>query len=118
MIRSHSRSGALLPNAAPDSRSGWNSIEIDAPFRDLFELAPVAYHEIDAAGIVQRVNQAECRILQFPREEMIGRPIWEFVSADQQAECRQSILRKVSYQELLEPHEHDFIRRDGGYAYS
>jgi PAS domain S-box-containing protein len=81
----------------------------------LFELAPVAYHEIDAAGIVRRVNQAECRILQFPREEMIGKPIWEFVSADQQAECRQSILRKVSYQELLEPHEHDFIRRDGGY---
>jgi len=115
MIRGHSESGALLPNAASDSRSDWNSIEIDAPFRDLFELAPVAYHEIDAAGIVRRVNQAECRILQFPREEMIGRPIWEFVSADQQAECRQSILRKVSYQELLEPHEHDFIRRDGGY---
>jgi PAS domain S-box-containing protein len=115
MIRGHSESGALLPNAASDSRSDWNSIEIDAPFRDLFELAPVAYHEIDAAGIVRRVNQAECRILQFPREEMIGKPIWEFVSADQQAECRQSILRKVSYQELLEPHEHDFIRRDGGY---
>ncbi len=115
MIRGHSESGALLPNAASGSRSDWNSIEIDAPFRDLFELAPVAYHEIDSAGIVRRVNQAECRILQFPREEMIGRPIWEFVSADQQAECRQSILRKVSYQELLEPHEHDFIRRDGGY---
>jgi PAS domain S-box-containing protein len=115
MIRGHSESGALLPNAATKSRPDRNSIEIDAPFRDLFELAPVAYHEIDAAGILRRVNQAECRILQFSREEMIGRPIWEFVSADQQAECRQAILRKVSCDELLEPHEYDFIRRDGGY---
>jgi len=115
MIRGHSESGALLPNAAPKSRPDRNYIEIDAPFRDLFELSPVAYHEIDAAGILRRVNQAECRILQFSREEMIGRPIWEFVSADQQAECRQAILRKVSCDELLEPHEYDFIRRDGGY---
>src|SRR5229473_6919025 len=115
MIRGHSESGALLPNAATKSRPDRNSIEIDAPFRDLFELAPVAYHEIDAAGILRRVNQAECRILQFSREEMIGRPIWEFVSADQQAECRQAILRKISCDELLEPHEYDFIRRDGGY---
>jgi len=115
MIRSRSETGKLPPNAAPEPQPDRDSIEIDAPFRDLFELAPVAYHEIDSGGILRRVNQAECRMLRFPSEEMIGRPIWEFVSADQQAECRQAIRRKVSYEELLEPYEHDFIRRDGGY---
>src|SRR5579863_4858220 len=114
MIRSRSETGKLPPNAAPEPQPDRDSIEIDAPFRDLFELAPVAYHEIDSGGILRRVNQAECRMLRFPSEEMIGRPIWEFVSADQQAECRQAIRRKVSYEELLEPYEHDFIRRDGG----
>src|SRR5579864_1131691 len=113
MIRGRTESTPPALPAAP--QTGGHSHEMDTPFRELFELAPVAYHEIDSAGVLRRVNQAECRMLRFSAEEMIGKPVWEFVSADQQVECRHAIHRKVSCEELLEPYEHDFLRRDGGY---
>ena len=92
-----------------------NSSEIASPFRELFEFAPVSYHEIDAAGVLRRVNQTECRMLGYTREEMIGRPVWQFVAADQQEQCRKAIRRKVAGEEHLAPFERDFLRRDGGY---
>jgi PAS domain S-box-containing protein len=92
-----------------------NSPEIASPFRELFEFAPVSYHEIDAAGVLRRVNQTECRMLGYTREEMIGRPVWQFVAGDQQEQCREAIRRKVAGEEHLAPFERDFLRRDGGY---
>jgi PAS domain-containing protein len=35
-------------------------------FRQLFEEAPVAYHEIDREGLITRVNRAECELLGYP----------------------------------------------------
>jgi PAS domain S-box-containing protein len=75
----------------------------------------VAYHEIDAMGILRRVNQTECRMLGYTREEMVGKPVWQFVAADQQEQSRQAIRRKVSGEEPPAPFERDFLRRDGGY---
>ncbi|HKW99498.1 MAG TPA: ATP-binding protein [Bryobacteraceae bacterium] len=116
MIRGHSSSTDKPgPKSLPVTQIIEPITEIESSFRELFELAPVAYHEIDASGILRRVNQAECRMLRFAPEEMIGKPVWEFVSTDQQRECREAIYRKVSCEELIEPYEHDFIRRDGGY---
>src|SRR5690349_19696381 len=98
--------------AGEDFVSSRNSLEIDSPFRELFEFAPVSYHEIDAAGILRRVNQTECRMLGYTSEEMIGRPVWQFVAADQQEQCREAIRRKTAGEEHLAPFERDFLRRD------
>ena len=43
------------------------SLELDAPFRELSQYAPVAYHQIDATGSVRRVNQTEYRLLGVPQ---------------------------------------------------
>ena len=115
MIRTGIPSGPL-PAAPPRGRaSSKNSPELDTTFRELFEFAPVAYHEIDATGILRRVNQTECRMLGYTAAEMIGNPVWQFVAADQQEQCRQSIERKIAGEEPLSPFERDFLRRDGGY---
>jgi len=115
MIRTGIPSGPL-PAAPPRGRaSSKNSPELDTTFRELFEFAPVAYHEIDATGILRRVNQTECRMLGYTAAEMIGNPVWQFVAADQQEQCRQSIERKIGGDEPLSPFERDFLRRDGGY---
>ena len=84
-------------------------------YRELFELAPVAYHEMDAAGILRRVNQTECRMLGYTRDEMVGKPVWHFVAADQQEEAREAVRRKVTGEDPPAPFERDFLRRDGGY---
>ena len=103
------------PPVAAGVNTPQNSSEIDSPFRELFEFAPVSYHEIDAAGILRRVNQTECRMLGYTCEEMIGRPVWQYVAADQQEQCQDAIRRKVAGEEHLAPFERDFLRRDGGY---
>ncbi len=115
MIRTGTPSGTL-PAAPPRGRaSSQNPSELDTSFRELFEFAPVAYHEIDAAGILRRVNQTECRMLGYSAAEMIGNPVWQFVAADQQEQCRHAIERKIAGDEPVAPFERDFLRRDGGY---
>jgi len=110
--RTPSESSPAVPQDLLASR---NSHEFDSPYRELFEFAPVAYHEIDAAGILRRVNQTECRMLGYTREEMIGKPVWQFVAADQQEQSREAVRRKVTGEEPPAPFERDFLRRDGGY---
>ncbi len=85
----------------------------DSQFRLLFEKAPVAYHEIDRAGIIQRVNEAECRLLGYRAEEMVGRPAWEFVAPEMQSASREAIRRKISGVQPLVPYVREFARRDG-----
>ena len=100
----------------PDLLVTEESLELDAPFRELFQFAPVAYHEIDATGTVRRVNQTEYRLLGYPADQMIGKPVWQFAAADQQESWRQTIERRISGQEEPSlPLEIDFVPRDGGY---
>ncbi len=115
MLPTSTPSGSAPPVSPQDLLGSRDSSEFGSPFRELFEFAPVAYHEIDASGILLRVNQTECRMLGYTREEMVGRPVWQFVAADQQEQARQSIRRKVAGEEPATPFERDFLRRDGGY---
>ncbi|HZT33974.1 MAG TPA: PAS domain S-box protein [Bryobacteraceae bacterium] len=87
--------------------------ENEERFRRLFEEAPVAYHEIDQAGIIRRVNEAECRLLGYTREEMLGRPVWEFLTPEQQPLSRESVRRKISGEQEIQVFERDYVRKDG-----
>lgn len=51
-----------------------------AAYDTLFDGAPpgVALHEIDAAGLVTRVNARELEILGRRSEELLGKPVWQF----------------------------------------
>ena len=64
-------------------------------YRRLFEDAPVAYHEIDKHGMVLRVNRAECELLGYEKQRVIGRPVWELVVPEHQAESKNSVLAKA-----------------------
>jgi PAS domain S-box-containing protein len=81
-------------------------------FRELYDDAPVGYHEIDRNGIIMRVNRTEQAMLGFAEEEMLGRPVWEFLM-DPEA-SRKAVERKVlSQSEPKEPYERVFKRKDG-----
>ncbi|MBZ5592796.1 MAG: response regulator [Acidobacteriia bacterium] len=82
-------------------------------FRLLFDEAPVAYHEIDAEGIVRRVNRAECLMLGTKPEQMIGRHIWEFVSPEQRDASREAVRRKLAGGMAIAPFEREYVRADG-----
>ena len=48
-------------------------------FRELFDEAPVSYHELDLDGRITRINATEVQMLGYSAEEMVGRPISDFI---------------------------------------
>jgi PAS domain S-box-containing protein len=52
--------------------------EREARFQELFDKAPIGYHELDTEGRITRVNRTELDMLGYTAEEMMGQPVWEF----------------------------------------
>jgi PAS domain S-box-containing protein len=84
-----------------------------ARFRDLFERSPagIGVHELDAQGIIPRVNAEELKLLGYREKEMVGRPGWEFVVM--QGVSQRSIEKKLSGEKELKPFVRTFHRKDG-----
>ncbi|MDB6150472.1 MAG: domain S-box protein [Chthoniobacter sp.] len=84
--------------------------EREAQFRDLFDEAPVAYHELDPEGRILRVNKTELAMLGYTAEEMVGRKVADFiVDADSEAE----ILRQLRGAVRLESYQRTFRMKGG-----
>ena len=86
----------------------------EARFRDLFDAAPIGYHELNMEGRVARVNRTELSMLGFAANEMLGHEIWDFLNEDERAQAR------VDYQDRMagrtaadRPFEGNFVHRDG-----
>jgi PAS domain S-box-containing protein len=84
-----------------------------SPDEDVLGVAPIACHEVDLQGRLVWVNAAECNLLGTARETLIGRPVWEIVSAEEQHESRDAVARKLSTREMLAPFERTLARPDG-----
>ena len=67
--------------------------ESEERFQELFDNAPVGYHELDREGRIVRINNTELAMLGFTQEEMLGRYVWEFV-VEQEA-SRTAVLGKL-----------------------
>ena len=63
-------------------------------FKNLFDNAPVGYHEIDSEGRILRMNQTELTMLGYAEEELIGKYIWEI--AHNEVETHQQVIDKLS----------------------
>jgi PAS domain S-box-containing protein len=87
--------------------------ESERRYESLFQEAPVACHELDLSGIVMRVNSAECALLGFTPQEMIGRRIWEFMAMDEQAKSQVALLEKLAGTQELSVIEREYTRQDG-----
>jgi PAS domain S-box-containing protein len=79
-------------------------------FEELFYDAPVSYHEIDENGVFTRVNHTELALLGYDEEEMVGRPVWEFIVENV---SRTAIAAKIAEEMALEPYERTFRCKDG-----
>ena len=80
----------------------WRSEE---KFRDLFDNAPVGYHELDMEGRITNVNRTDQEMLGYSREEMIGEYIWKFNVEEDIA--HREVLEKLAG---LRPPGHSFER--------
>jgi two-component system sensor histidine kinase/response regulator len=82
----------------------------ETKFKNLFDDAPVAYHELDRDGRITRINHTELQLLGYTAEEMEGRPIWEFIV---EKVSREAVERKLSGAIPLQSYQRTFIRKDG-----
>jgi PAS domain S-box-containing protein len=84
-----------------------------AEYRGLFLDAPVAYHEIDAEGVIRNVNRAECDLLGRKPSELIGKPVWRFVAPQERSEAVADVRRRLSGFSADAPFERTYLRADG-----
>ena len=84
-----------------------------AVFRELFDGAPVAYHELNLDGVIVRVNEAECELLGFSESEILGRHAWELIAGVDREVSRQAVAGKLSGAQALVPVQRHYVRRDG-----
>ncbi len=68
--------------------------ESQKKFQDLFNDAPMGYHEIDSQGFITNVNHTELEMLGYSLEEMLGQPIWKFIVEEEMS--GQSALDKLA----------------------
>jgi len=81
--------------------------------QQLFDDAPVAYHEIDGHGIVRRVNSAECELLGLERQQLLGRPVWELVTPEERNLSRQAVIDKLGGRKPLCVFERSYCQKNG-----
>ena len=63
-------------------------------FRELYDNAPVGYHEYNTEGRITNVNQTDLEMLGYKAEEMIGKPMWKF--SVQEDVAREVIQKKLA----------------------
>jgi PAS domain S-box-containing protein len=68
--------------------------ERESRFVELFDNAPIGYHELDTQGRILRVNRTELEMLGYTADEMLGKPVWEF-SVDKE-KSRDTVTDKLA----------------------
>ncbi len=81
-------------------------------FEELFNNAPIGYHEIDTLGNIVKINTTELEMLGYSRDEMSDQPLWNFMEDIETSKER--ILKKLTgdFAET-ESYERTFINKTG-----
>jgi len=87
-------------------------IDGESHFRELFENAPTAYQSLDEQGILLEVNAAWLNLLGYEREEVIGKPVANFLEPSQIV-LMQDRFPKFKASGRLRGAEFVFNRHDG-----
>jgi PAS domain S-box-containing protein len=85
--------------------------ESEERFKELFNNAPVSYHEFDTEGRITRVNRTELEMMGYSEEEVLGRYVWDFIVEEASSE-----LVKAKLEGKLPPGqalERTYRRKDG-----
>ena len=70
-------------------------------FRMFYEQAPVAYLSLDERGSIMDVNPAWLELLGFERDQVIGRPVQDFLLSEQHPQLSEQLTRLLKNGEVL-----------------
>ncbi len=82
-------------------------------YEQAFESPPpgLGAHEIDLAKVYRRVNVGALAILGYEKQELVGRPVVEFIVMTETS--RRAIDKKLSGLGELKPFVRTFVHKDG-----
>jgi PAS domain S-box-containing protein len=81
-------------------------------FRELYDHAPLGYHEYDAEGLITSVNRTDLEMLGYTVEEMIGQPIWKF-NVEEEIDRKQTLAKLAGTLPPDRNVERTYRRKDG-----
>jgi two-component system, sensor histidine kinase and response regulator len=84
-----------------------------AAYDALFDRPParIAAHEIDVQKRITRVNAVELEMLGYRAEQMLGRPVLDFVVMQEVA--RRAVDKKLTEAGEIKPFVRSYVRADG-----
>jgi PAS domain S-box-containing protein len=86
-------------------------IKTEKEYRDLYNNAPIGYHELNKDGIVIKVNQTEADLLGYTKDEIIGTPIFKYVVGNEIAQ--EDFSKKISKKKEIEGFERVYRKKNG-----
>jgi two-component system, NtrC family, sensor kinase len=81
-------------------------------FKDMFDNAPVGFHEIDAEGRLVRINNTELKMLGYSPGELLGQFVWK-ISAEEEISHQAALAKLNGEPPPGGSFERKFRRKDG-----
>jgi PAS domain S-box-containing protein len=88
-------------------------LELEQHYRDLYRSTPAMLHTVDAKGRILHVSDHWLKKLGYRREEVIGRPITDFMSEGTRASLSQQQLEVVIAHGALHNEPREFVSKSG-----
>ncbi len=80
-------------------------------YRDLYENAPDMYHSVNKEGIITECNETGARMLGYRKEEIIGRPLSDFLT-EEARKIHEKEFPRLKNKRAHFDLEREFIRKD------
>ena len=82
-------------------------------FQNLYDEAPVGYHELDREGKILQVNKTEADILGYTIDDLLGKSIFDFIAPEEQEEAKKQLRLKVEKHQPIKEFERKYICKNG-----
>ncbi len=83
-------------------------------FKQLYEKAPVPYHTLSSSGIITDVNEIWCQLLGYRKDEVVGKPIFDFVHETERNAAKISFEKKLQSKIMYsQANERAYITKTG-----
>jgi PAS domain S-box-containing protein len=102
----------LLVNISLRKRYETALKESEEKYRDLYDNAPDMYHSLNREGIIIDCNETEARMLGYRKDEIIGRPLADFLTNESRQTYEREFATLRDHKELYGL-EREFVRKDG-----
>jgi PAS domain S-box-containing protein len=88
-------------------------LRLERHYRDLYRATPAMLHAVDARGRIVYVSDHWLKKLGYQREQVIGRPITDFMSEHTRKSLTQEQLEDVIAHGAFDNEPREFVTRDG-----